>query len=358
MSARGDKGCCVIVEDWMFDLRDKQGKPLTLTTIMLYALIYGFTKHGVAQYFGSVEYTMKRLRASRSAIKLSYKSLREAGLIVEAEKFVQGRRTPHKWVAVVPEQDKSSTGSENNPVGGGVGHQGQKPTVKRSVLDPDGADEWSKNDQCANGNRQVGAYGAISYTKASNKNPTTNQSFPSFQPVGGNDSEGWLDEYAEATERMMEKAINTNASEAEVKTAFLEAINKGYTVKQIERGFDLYLEAFIGAKTNPRFAKRLDKFLRGGDGLRYYAPRRRTDRKPREKPSEETREETEEAYADEHPEYKALMRECFEAQIRRGAALLRKDVGAAQREEALYEELMKKRREYKASHEPKAFEMR
>lgn len=102
-------GCSLILEDWMFDLKDSKGKRLTDTALHLYALIYGFSKHRAGIYFGTSSYTQARLRASLSAIKSAFRLLKDAGLIANVESQAEFGGQRRGWSVLPLNDDKSRT---------------------------------------------------------------------------------------------------------------------------------------------------------------------------------------------------------------------------------------------------------
>lgn len=112
-------GCSLILEDWMFDLKDSKGKRLTDTALHLYALIYGFSKHRAGIYFGTSSYTQARLRASLSAIKSAFRLLKDAGLIanVESQAEFGGQRRGWSVLPLNDDKRRTSVGGQNlNPL--------------------------------------------------------------------------------------------------------------------------------------------------------------------------------------------------------------------------------------------------
>lgn len=304
---RGDKGKNLIIEDWMFDLDDRDGKRLTDTALHLYALIYGFSKHGAGEFFGSREYIASRLRISPSSVKNAFKQLTTSGLIRDVSNAPQGSTLDRKWVVteesqknkpirsgsslvdftpekppvasrtnlvhepfshtIIPVQSTQNEG--NNISGTNFTHEEISQPKSTFAHGQDLPDSQTKSNSELSPKSQLGTQGIVAETKDNTKFNTSIHPFV----YSSSDSGAVRLDYVQDIKELISKSPNKRAGNHEVVKAYDEAIAKGYTPERIAAAYERYIATYKQSYSTPQYIMRLDKFLRDSSGLSFYAPK-------------------------------------------------------------------------------------
>lgn len=314
--ADDSKGRIIVLEDWMFGLTDRQGRRLTDTAIHLYALIYGFAKHRAGCYYGSREYTAKRLHISVSSARNAFALLEASGLIQETSSYTQGQKSPKQYTintnactgprltgvnlgqAKLP--DNESPGQEDgflpeNPQkteltgvdSTGVGFAREKP----GLTPPQGQDlpsTGSNLDRTGVPKPVVAMNGTGRENKGKpkiNKRSVKNGGVAgTVQGIGiqalGRD---FSEQEVEAFETLVGLSLKKVYDIADVAKAYAAVLEKGYTGDQAVKAYKRYIGRY--REKNPdttAFAKQLSSYLLEGDGLLFDAgfPRQRSEPVP------------------------------------------------------------------------------
>lgn len=317
--AKIGRGNTLLIEDWMFDLTYDNGKRITDTELHVYALIYGFSKHGAGCMWGErdkntgkdigpIRYAAKRLRASTSTVKLAFRNLCAGDFIKEIDPKPSGSTETRKWAVTAKSQANKpmvNPPKKGSGLKSGTEHfdpsimPDQMPQIindNRSGLNfnPEGHISTDFSDSSgldfnpvagqfltSSGTNSIPEqevkyqYGQCKNTSQTKQNTSKSSSLPSPITTPTNGIEGVdQDFYDECINQLMDESLNKNAKFEEVKQAYLLAIAKGYSPKQI---FNAYTKRYIPRErdknpTTTRFAMRLDKYLTDSRGLRWDAP--------------------------------------------------------------------------------------
>ena len=310
-------GCSLILEDWMFDLKDSKGKRLTDTALHLYALIYGFSKHRAGIYFGTSSYTQARLRASLSAIKSAFRLLKDAGLIanVESQAEFGGQRRGWSVLPLNDDKRRTSVGGQNltplepdsgetdaatsgsitpssenpqvsdtdvedqSPICTQYNHDdddnrtpvgGQNLTPCGRNLAPEGQNltsEGSESDPSFESCSQVAKENSTPETKG---NPTPNRKDEYKDPLpysNASSEDGASEEAYDGARRLMAESLNRTTPLPRVASCIEQCFAKGYAIDDILSGYRAYIAAYKAEHDTPRYVMRLDTFLTSPKGL-------------------------------------------------------------------------------------------
>lgn len=339
-----DRGKYIVVEDWMFDLCNAKGERLTDTALHLYALIYAFTKHGAGCYIADREYAAKRLRVSRSSIKNAFKLLVESGLIRDEENLPMGSTSQRKWVVteescegkherkgsqtnlnhehcrVIKTPDETGQKQANKTSGSIFGceefsgsnigfDEGQILTSTRTKSNPENYPSLQMED-------------SLPVPHTENKSNSKPSNHPSNLPYPQSGEDGV--DFDPEVIKLMDLSLNPRAGYDEVYAAYLQAIQKGYSPDCILRGYQKYITRYKSDNTTPRYAMRLDKYLKDATGLSFDIPLPKKRQNLAKPPYQETKSIAD-YLAERYPDYKALGHEHVQLSV----DLLREKTGKA-----------------------------
>lgn len=360
-------GCSLILEDWMFDLKDSKGKRLTDTALHLYALIYGFSKHRAGIYFGTSSYTQARLRASLSAIKSAFRLLKDAGLIanVESQAEFGGQRRGWSVLPLNDDKRRTSVGGQNltplepdsgetdaatsgsitpssenpqvsdtdvedqSPICTQYNHDdddnrtpvgGQNLTPCGRNLAPEGQNltsEGSESDPSFDSFSQVAKENSTPETKG-NPKPNRKDEYKDPLPYSNASSEdGASEEAYDGARRLMAESLNRTTPLPRVASCIEQCFAKGYAIDDILSGYRAYIAAYKAEHDTPRYVMRLDTFLTSPKGLAFFARPSQARRAPKQHApapdrSTDARAEAQAAARRDHPEYAEMWRELAE----------------------------------------------
>lgn len=313
MSVKNTRGMYIVLEDWMFDLKDEKGKHITGTSLQLYGLIYGFTKHKAGCYVKGHQYAASRLRVSMKTISAAFRTLSSTGLIVEGSGVQQGSTIKRTWMAVDREASLEDSLCEDLEDEETPGHSSQKSPNFIPHEDSSSEDlsvELSSSDHMKflpvthEDSSREGSENALMDIHKSpsfiNLKEGLNNKTPSDD---GND-----DEIEGHVRGLMDIAIKRTANEQQVSNAYRNAIKRGYTPELIIAGYEKYVSAYKERHPNDTwFAKRLDAFLNDADGLRFYqSPKKSKAASKKRLENCPTEQDRESAYRIAHPEYSEM----------------------------------------------------
>ena len=288
----------IILEDWMFDLVDRQSKKeLSAIPLHVYALVYGFSKHNAGMFIGSREYIAKRLHISLASCYRALDVLQKNDYVRITECYYNSEKVTG-FAAVPPSHFENENFRDFDTK---IGFSTYKNAGKSHNLSTDCgkpqsqhkqfiecAQELSQNEKISQNEKefsqneknfsqnekinselsQVNPDKSAPYNKEDNKEDNKYPSTRSKVNVSSNSgSDGDIEK---KLKNLMNLALNKRSTFTALYDPYVALLKKGYTPSRIEDGYRKYLARYKTEHDTPRYVMTLEKFLTEPCGLRFY----------------------------------------------------------------------------------------
>lgn len=281
----------IILEDWMFDLVDRQSKKeLSAIPLHVYALVYGFSKHNAGMFIGSREYIAKRLHISLASCYRALEVLQKNDYVRISECYYNSEKVTG-FAAVPPSHFENenfrdfdtkigfstykNAGEANNLSTDYGKSQSQHKEFIECTQELSQNEKISQNEKNFSQNEKINSelsqvntskstpYNKV-YNKEDNKYPSTRSKVDASRNSGSDDK------IEKSLKNLMALALNKRSTFTALYDPYVTLLKHGYTPSRIEDGYRKYLARYKDEHDTPRYVMTLEKFLTEPCGLRFY----------------------------------------------------------------------------------------
>lgn len=263
----------VVIQGWMITRLGLKGNEL-----MIYAVIYGFTQNGEAEFVGSMKYLADWTNSTIESVRKCINSLINKGYIVKSLDGSGVNAYNAVLSAIYPHEDK--------PVDN-FGNDAERPIQQSCIpIQQSYIDHTTKlHDPCNKVASTIQQSCINNYIKDNNiDNKDTHT-----PPCGGESADDAFDQLWELYPRARRQGKQT------AKQAYMAALKRGVPAERIQAGLRRYADYVTQAQVEDRYVMQAATFFRGArwdDEYSTTAPRQQSQRAQRANPALNYRQRT------------------------------------------------------------------